>query len=311
MSEVVPSAQSRLEDTKNQSRLEETKKRLGSRNWWFLLECSGVLASLVSAALLFLKAWLDWSTMEPLWLCIYGAGILFSVGAALWCFTVAAQNRVEKNSLHEKQEDLEFQIDLGDDSVGPAERRAEKTLWRNDRRLQRYYDVNLKQNVGLFSIGIFCMVAGVIIAITTGAIAVSQEKIESKVIIAVLGAVSSVLTNYVAAIYLKMHASAAANLGRFHSRLVDTHQVLFGDLIASRIETKKTREQTLSKMAVNLTTIHGSEVKGDGASKSESEASGTVKGSRKGEEAGRAEKDDKSDEEQEEDSQTPPDRQSE
>ena len=62
-------------------------------------------------------------------------------------------------------------------------------------------------------------------------------------------------------------------------------------------------EKTLSNMAMNLTTIHGPEMKGDGASKSESEASGKVKDSRKGEEAGRAEKDDKSDEEQEEDSQ--------
>ena len=61
------------------------------------------------------------------------------------------------------------------------------------------------------------MVVGVIIAITTGVIAVKQPGIESKVIVAVLGAVSSVLTNYVAAIYLKMHASAAANLRRFHS----------------------------------------------------------------------------------------------
>jgi hypothetical protein len=73
--------------------------------------------------------------------------------------------------------------------------------------------------------------------------------------------VGAILTNYVAAVYLKMNASASANLGRFHSRLVDTHQVLFGDLIASRIDDHTLRNATFSQMAISLAKTHSLEPK--------------------------------------------------
>jgi len=60
------------------------------------------------------------------------------------------------------------------------------------------------------------------------------------------------MTNYIAAIYLKMHASATNILASFHSRLVETHQLLFGNLLASRIEDDKIRWQTLSQLALNV-----------------------------------------------------------
>lgn len=52
--------------------------------------------------------------------------------------------------------------------------------------------------------------------------------------------------------YLKMHASASQHLGSFHERLVDTHQTLLANLVASRIEDEKLREETLSKLALDM-----------------------------------------------------------
>ena len=76
--------------------------------------------------------------------------------------------------------------------------------------------------------------------------------LDTKIITGVVGSVGSIMTNYIAAIYLKMHSTATGNLGAFHSRLVETHQLLFGNLLASRIEDDKVRWQTLSQLALKL-----------------------------------------------------------
>jgi hypothetical protein len=58
--------------------------------------------------------------------------------------------------------------------------------------------------------------------------------------------------NYVAAIYLKMHADATSSLTAFHSRLVETQQTLLANLLASRIEDESKRWDTLSQLALNV-----------------------------------------------------------
>jgi hypothetical protein len=51
-----------------------------------------------------------------------------------------------------------------------------------------------------------------------------------------IGAVGAILTNFVAAIYLRMNAATSENLAAFHSRLVETHELMLGNLLASRID---------------------------------------------------------------------------
>ena len=79
----------------------------------------------------------------------------------------------------------------------------------------------------------------------------SQEK-DLQIIIGAIGAIGSFMVNYVASVYLTMHAAATSNLGSFHARLVETHQLLFGNLLAFRIEDDKTRWQTLSQLTINM-----------------------------------------------------------
>lgn len=240
------------EDAKSQ------QSKLNSQFRLSLLVGSGALVVTVFLASWILNARLGtperifWLSVLTLVFVIYACAFLANMG----------HNRQRVRLRDQLIQELDFQLDLEQDRVSEDERRAEKTLWQHDRRLLSYYSLNLKQNATAFHLGIFCIVSGILLIVLTGLVVVSLVKdTESKIIVAALGVVSSVLTNYVAAIYVKMHAAASINLGKFHSRLVDTHQVLFASLIASRIADERVRWRTLSKMAVNLSNLRDSEPK--------------------------------------------------
>jgi hypothetical protein len=49
-----------------------------------------------------------------------------------------------------------------------------------------------------------------------------------------------------------MNATTTDNLNLFHARLVETHQLLFGNMLASSIADNEKRWDTLSKLAIEL-----------------------------------------------------------
>ncbi len=148
---------------------------------------------------------------------------------------------------------IEFEIDLLQSELNPREARAEKVLRINNLQLQRYYDLNLSQNIWVFGLGIFCILLGLaVIGATLYLVLNVASSLDAKIITAVVGSIGSLLSSYIAAIYLKMHASATSHLGDFHSRLVETQQLPLGNLLASRIEDDSKRWETLSKIALNM-----------------------------------------------------------
>jgi len=150
-------------------------------------------------------------------------------------------------------QDLDFQIDLQQFDVGKEESRAEKILRINQLQLRRYYDMNLSQNFWVFSLGVFCIVLGIaVIAFSFYLVLKVADGRESKIIVASLGAIGSILANFVAAVYLRMNTSASQNLAEFHSRLVDTHQTLLANLLASRIQNDEQRWRALEELATGL-----------------------------------------------------------
>ena len=156
-------------------------------------------------------------------------------------------------SLEQDIQTLEFEIDLLQFDVNPRETRAEKVLRINNLQLQRYYDLNLNQNIWVFGLGIFCILLGLsVIGATLYLILNVASGLDSKIITGVVGSIGSLLSSYIAAIYLKMHASATSHLGEFHSRLVETQQLLLGNLLASLIENDTKRWDTLSQIALNM-----------------------------------------------------------
>jgi len=115
--------------------------------------------------------------------------------------------------------------------------------------------ISILAKIDVFGLGIVCLALGtLIIAITLHLVLQPGDK-DARIITAVLGAVGAFLTNFVAVIYLKINASATETLAAFHSRLVETHQALFGNLLASRIEDDGRRWDTLEGLA-----LHGAEL---------------------------------------------------
>jgi MFS family permease len=168
-------------------------------------------------------------------------------------FAMLPMARAHVRSVEEDMQELDFQIDLQQFDVTPSESRAEKILRLNSFQLRRYHDINLQQNTWVFTLGVLCILLGVaVIGVTFYLVIRVAQTLDAKIIIGALGAIGSLLTNYIAAIYLKMHSGATKNLAAFHSKLVDTHQTLFGNLVASRIEDDKLRGDTLAKLALHV-----------------------------------------------------------
>jgi hypothetical protein len=65
--------------------------------------------------------------------------------------------------------------------------------------------------------------------------ATSGFDVWTKGIVAVVGAVSGIMVNYVGAIYLKMYAQSVEAFGQFHGRLVRTHELFLANMLVTRI----------------------------------------------------------------------------
>jgi hypothetical protein len=150
-------------------------------------------------------------------------------------------------------QEIDYQIDLDRFGVNNNESRAEKVLRINELQLRRYYDLNLSQNLWVLWLGIVCIFLGVAVIATALYLTLKvATNSQARVITAVLGGVGAILSNAVAAIYLKMNASASESLTEFHGKLVDTNRLLLANLFAARIEDSERRSATLSSLAVAI-----------------------------------------------------------
>jgi hypothetical protein len=220
-----------------QKRRESGRRRLR----WIQFGCLLVAVVFIAASVFMASGW----RQNYAFLSLYGL-------AALVLFS-SFRSRVHE--LDADMQEIDYKIDIQRFQVSVSETRAEKILRLNDFQLRRYYESTLKQNGWVFLLGILCIVLGVGISGFTLWLVVwsrADAKLSDKIVTAALGAVSSLLTNYVAVMYLKMHAAAAAAMITFHERLVATHQSLFGNLVASRITDDKLRWDTLAKIALNV-----------------------------------------------------------
>lgn len=165
--------------------------------------------------------------------------------------------RTRLRNVEEELQNLDLEIDLQQYEVSISERRAEKILRIHQVQLRRYYDLNLNQNVWIFVIGVFCIVLGAtIVALTFYWITNRASALEEKIIVASIGGVGAILTNFIAAIYLKMHSTASESLNVFHSKLVESQELLLSNLLASRIGDEQKRWDTLSVISTNIVQRH-------------------------------------------------------
>lgn len=127
---------------------------------------------------------------------------------------------------------------------------AEKTLRSHNNEIMKYHNMNLRQNSWIFLLGLICIVLGfVLIVATFWAVRSINDDSMLQIELGLFGGVGSIMTNYIAALYLKMNAEVNGNMKEFHARLVETHKILLGNLIASKITDEVLRNQTLSEVA--------------------------------------------------------------
>jgi hypothetical protein len=239
---------------------ERLTRREGGRNLARISSRNGFMGSSTAFLLAVILELLaagpkDIALTNPTYVAIARWGAILAMFCGAIALVVAFADRVKTREYEADITQLEFQIDLVSHELSQREFKAEKLLRLNDFQLRRYYDLNLYQNRRVFNLGIGCIIGGVLIIIATLHelhLQKDSSDITLRIATAALGAIGALLTNYVAAIYLKMNAAASENLASFHARLVETHQLMLGNLLASRIDDDNLRWNTLSLLAQKL-----------------------------------------------------------
>lgn len=165
--------------------------------------------------------------------------------------------RLPSNEYVTELQEIENELDLLSISHSSLEERSEKLFKHHHLELKRYYDENLKQSSWIFVVGIACILIGfAIIGITLYfLIANSSNELENKIIVASVGAIGAILSNFIAVIYLKMHAETVKALTEFHNRFVNTHHFYFSNFLLSKIQNEDKREDALVELALKINGI--------------------------------------------------------
>lgn len=149
--------------------------------------------------------------------------------------------------------DLTFERDVLILAPSTTEIRADKLLRMNQQQLRRYYEMNLQQNTWVFVVGLACLGLGVGVIVGTFYLLHESHGHEAEqTIIASVGVVGTVLSNFVAVVYLKIHATNAQSVSEFHMTLVRMQQVFLANLIAASVSPDESRSQTFAKLSLEM-----------------------------------------------------------
>lgn len=149
-------------------------------------------------------------------------------------------------------QEIDNELDLLDIKESSLEERAEKLFKQHHIELKRYYDQNLKQSSLLFKVGIGCICMGFIIIAITIFLVSTNISAQTQIIIASVGGIGAILSNFIAAIYMKMHTDTEKSLTQFHHRFVNTHHYHFANFLISKVKNSDRREKALVDLALNI-----------------------------------------------------------
>ncbi|MFT2193938.1 TRADD-N-associated membrane domain-containing protein [Bacillus subtilis] len=155
---------------------------------------------------------------------------------------------------HHREDLLITEIDNEISLLDSPESRSEMLFRQHHFDLNGYYELNLKQNKTVFKIGIMCIILGFVMIGVTFALLASDifKGVQTKMIVGAIGALGAILSNFIAAIYLKMHTNTIKTMTEFHNRYVNTNRLYFSNYLISNIKDNKKREDTLATLALNL-----------------------------------------------------------
>ena len=155
-----------------------------------------------------------------------------------------------ERGINEEIRHLKNQIDLAKTGIDSLEQRAEKLFQLHQFELEKYYKQNLSQGNRVFNAGTIFVLLGFLI--TGISIYLVSNSVENVRIVAILGGIGTILSDFVAAMYLRMFSDTTKASAEFQKRVATTHNLLFGNFIVSKIKKEELRDNALSALASEL-----------------------------------------------------------
>jgi hypothetical protein len=194
-------------------------------------------------------------------LCVYSLVSGNPASARAWLLAAVSATLVglviSPTEASRRIQELKLELEIAD--TDPSPERAYQLFRHHQMEIRRYYNLALKHSRVMLLAGLVCVLIGLGAVVGAGLVFVQAwDKVSEldkfgQSMVAVLGAVGGILSNYVAAIYLKMYAATSETLNEFHGRLVLTHHLHFANYLASKVtDHNELPDQTFKTMAEEL-----------------------------------------------------------
>lgn len=192
----------------------------------------------------------------------WGSQLALVIGAFYLIVAIVFPVFTYAGALDTEIEAIESEIALRLTGAEATEQRAERLFRSHGIDLRRYYQQTLRHSGFVFISGIGCIIVGFCIISYTFYIIKSLSNLDEKILTAILGLTAGILTNFVAAIYLKMFAETISALTSFHRKLVTTNHLHFANLLLAKISDHSKRDEAYANLAAIIASQRSSE-KGD------------------------------------------------
>jgi hypothetical protein len=232
-----------LETRLNEARTNLYQEKIGRRMFLFLAACSAI-AGVVYALLP--------SKSDSLW-------PSFVAGFVAIFFGVLTASLNQGGAIAEIK-DLEDEISLRQLQTADREEKAHKLLRIQQGQLFRYFDLVFQQSKGIYWIGVGSMALGFVIIgwamyVVSSGIGRSPNDfstIYEKGVVAVIGAIAGILTNYIGTIYLKMFSEIVQSVNGSVKALTISTNLNFANVLVANIDDQKLREEALKELATSI-----------------------------------------------------------
>lgn len=175
--------------------------------------------------------------------------------------SIGLKSELELKQLEENTKDLEknkyrieqlrINVEINNMKLTDKEKLAERLFRAHQNKINEYYDTILKQSKNIFNWGIGCLILGGIIIISA-IVFISYKPNDNAITIGIIGAIGGLFTNVIGAIFMNMYTNTIKTLNNFHNRFVGTHHLHFGNLLLSKIENEKIRDNAYASIFKNM-----------------------------------------------------------
>lgn len=150
--------------------------------------------------------------------------------------------------------EVTHELDLLDTGKLTTEAKAEELFNHHHLELARFYDEKLLQSFLVFRLGFATIIAsfvfmGLTFYLINKYVAIAPQ---TTILIGAVGAIGVILSDFVAVVFLKMHADIVKSGNEYHGRFVQTQHFYFANYLVSKVDDKVERERGLVNLALGM-----------------------------------------------------------